>query len=667
MCGHLFAWKFVPKFALLLGIVLAVGGCPAVPPAQPPQAMAQWTLIVYVDGDNNLESAALNDFEEMAQIGSTEQVNIVVEMDRAPGYSHRYGDWTETRRFLVGSTSTPADAPLQNLGELNMGDPATLQEFIVWSVQHYPAQHYLLSIWNHGSGWRDMMDRMAEENRWRGDEEDGSVSRAIAFDDTDVDQLYMHEVGQALAQAQAATNRKLDVIGFDACLMGMVEVAYELKDYADYMVASEAVEPDDGWPYDLIVRDLVDAPATEPADLSAWVVQYYVDSYPTGRHITQAAADLSNVDGVAAAIDAFVAAADEWPTLRLARSNTLDYHPGGTSGWGVDLWTFADNVATTAAPGVLQTSAGNLKQAIDAFIIAEAHSADMNGSHGTAIYFPQSQELFDADPHHSGYLPDNAYMPVAFVVSHSWDEWLQTLYAAPQEHGTPPEYVAVGQSGPKQPSATPQATPATSLPSKGEAAGPINAAGGEKSSPEKVAIQAPGSRYAAGDPSAKAPPTVPMLGQGAKQAGTREPEGRYARVTFKLTPEGATPVNMDILPGQLIPSQTIDGDMLYVVTLDDEPVFTGTFRDPLVAVGLPQEADQGYSVTPLDEGYFAVSIPEETLTRDMLALTNITMYRIDPTVPYTYTLNRDTVGELFTRSTPVAQVDGSSLIGLLDQ
>ena len=85
------------------------------------QANAKWTFMVYLDADNNLENDGIADFAEMASVGSSPDLNIVVQMDRIPGYTSAYGDWTDTRRFLVLKNDTPSLTPVQNLGEQNMG------------------------------------------------------------------------------------------------------------------------------------------------------------------------------------------------------------------------------------------------------------------------------------------------------------------------------------------------------------------------------------------------------------------------------------------------------------------------------------------------------------------------------------------------------------------
>jgi len=396
----------------------------------------KWTFMVYLDADNNLESAGLDDFLEMASVGSTAGVNIIVQMDRVASYSSAYGNWTGTRRFRIQSGDTPSMVPVQDLGEENMGDPAVLRDFVEWSITNYPAEHYALSIWNHGGGWRILQERLAED-AGRITREGGfntGVARAVAWDDTDGDKLYMKEVQQALEAAKQRlqerlnTQVKIDVVGFDACLMGMAEIAYAMRNVANYMVGSEDLEPGDGWPYDTILSDVVATPSMSPGNLAGLIVNRYGSAYSSG--ITQSSVDIAKVANLSAKIDAFTAKANsEWNKLKDARTNARDYHPGGNSYWGVDLWDFADEVYNRVSSADIKNAALALRNAADDFVTDESHSSDMAGSHGVAIYFPPSLTKFNNDPDHTGYEDGNTFMVVDFVKNHNWDNWLQDYYA----------------------------------------------------------------------------------------------------------------------------------------------------------------------------------------------------------------------------------------------
>jgi hypothetical protein len=190
----------------------------------------QWTLLIYLNADNNLETDGVDDVNEMEQVGSTEEVAIVVLMDRIRGTypdDVSNGNWTDTRRFVVQKdddtermTSSEPASGAEILGEFDMGDPGTLKEFIEWGLANYPAEHYLLDIWNHGAGWRSRT-QVAE------------ATRGVSFDDTDGTSIETVELPFALN-----VNPLIDVTAFDSSLMQMMEVAYEIRNRTDLVVGS---------------------------------------------------------------------------------------------------------------------------------------------------------------------------------------------------------------------------------------------------------------------------------------------------------------------------------------------------------------------------------------------------------------------------------------------
>ena len=225
-----------------------------------------WTVMIYLDGDNNLESAAIADFAEMAAVNNP-NVNIVVQFDRRSGYDNSHGDWTNTKRFLVtpGMNPTAANA-LQDLGEVNMATPASLQNFITWARNAYPASRYALVLWNHGDGWRDAVSA-------------SPLSKGIIGDDTSGDQLEMAELRLALSGATSAGSNRIDVINMDACLMAGLEVAYKLKDLAAYFAGSAELVPGDGNEYQNILSAANLTAMTTAESWASYLVTAYQATY----------------------------------------------------------------------------------------------------------------------------------------------------------------------------------------------------------------------------------------------------------------------------------------------------------------------------------------------------------------------------------------------------
>lgn len=271
-----------------------------------------WTVMVYMAGDNgqvfdtqygkmrlmaSMAQAGYQDLIEMGTVGTTDRVAAVCLFDTQEA----------TYRVEVRKGRGWADSRVQPMPGVNTGDPATLRQFIVESVRAYPADHYALIIWNHGTGWLDV-------NVYAGVRALGGAAplfkretvtlpdgatRPIAFDDSSKDFLDTADLRQALADAAAETGARLDLIGMDACLMAMVEGAHELAAFADYFVASQEVEPMDGWPYAPILAALDKEPDLLPAALADRIVREFARSYRAAtraeENVTQSAIALGRV------------------------------------------------------------------------------------------------------------------------------------------------------------------------------------------------------------------------------------------------------------------------------------------------------------------------------------------------------------------------------------
>src|ERR1700722_16940726 len=134
---------------------------PTQPQTAPSQSNVEWTVMVYMNGKNTLESAALANFQQMAQIASSDKVKIVAELGRPmKSHSGAAGNWGGVMRFYIerpniqplrAEAINPDDPVVRNA---DMGSPKTLDEFVSWAKSNYRAKKYLLIIWNHGQGWR---------------------------------------------------------------------------------------------------------------------------------------------------------------------------------------------------------------------------------------------------------------------------------------------------------------------------------------------------------------------------------------------------------------------------------------------------------------------------------------------------------------------------------
>ena len=374
---------------------------------------ADWTFMVYLDADNNLESAGIDDFLEMSSVGSDSNVNIVAQFDRIPGEDRSFGNWTDCQRFLITAGMTPRVAnAISDWGdgkggrEVNMADPQTLIDFVEWAMDNYSASNYAVILWNHGGGWRIEY------------EPERPILKAVCWDDTSGgDSLYMSEVKSALATIKTE-RQQIDLVGFDACLMGMTEVAYEIRDLAHVMVGSEETEPGYGWPYDTLLEDLVASPTMSATDLGTTIVDRYGESYGIGSDTTQSSIDLSVMDTLATAVSDFAVAMDSNKSeIAAARVGSQEYcYPEY-----IDLYHFAELLYIGFSDPDIQTTAYDVMAAVESAVTAEFHGNRRPNSHGLAIYFPETQTAFDSD--YNGSIID-------FPADTQWDEFLSWYYSA---------------------------------------------------------------------------------------------------------------------------------------------------------------------------------------------------------------------------------------------
>jgi len=190
-------------------------------------SLKKWTFMHYAAGDNNLAPYIESDVNEMERIGSDENTNIVALLDLNRGKG--------AKTYFITQDNDPKklNSPvLADHGQLNTADPKNLTKFIVDTVKKYPAQHYMLDIGDHGGGWS------------------GAVS-----DDGTGGWMSTPMLGKAIADAEKETGVKLDIVAFDCCLMATGEVANELKDHANFMVASQESEGGAGWTYNDVLKD----------------------------------------------------------------------------------------------------------------------------------------------------------------------------------------------------------------------------------------------------------------------------------------------------------------------------------------------------------------------------------------------------------------------------
>jgi len=336
-----------------------------------------WTIMIYLDADNNLESYGIADVNEMEAALSSDQVNVIVEMDRRPGYDTSNGNWTDTRVGVIQrdpansskfvTTFTPVN-PTGN-SELDMGNPNTLTQFIQYSVSNLAATNYALVLWDHGGGLN-----------------------GVCWDDSNGnDNLTVKEVSSAIALSGV----HLSAVGFDTCLAGMYEQLYQLRNATDVVVASEQTIPVNGWDYTGLLNRVVANPTLGAEDFGRAAVAaygaYYGNSQTLAATRTSAYGNLSQkLTDFSNAVLASTTTAD-WNALISARGNT----PYFTDTSYRDLVGYMRQVVSSGVTAGIKTAAqAVILAATDpaAGAIIVNHSGSKVGGTGISIYLPSSNQ-----------------------------------------------------------------------------------------------------------------------------------------------------------------------------------------------------------------------------------------------------------------------------------
>jgi hypothetical protein len=419
----------------------------ATPAPTPKASKANWTVLVYMNAKNNLECDALDNFAGMADIGSTAAVQVIAELGR-PQHDYGCGDnkWVGVYRFHVEKGNGPLlRNAIQEPGlptNADMGSGETLADFVSWGKQSYPADHYLLIIWNHGQGWR-FQTALRQEiktaaasgrgSRFAAPENLGNQRsqvggfKSVSFDDDTGHFLYNSDVADSLAKVLGSS--KIDVLGFDACLMAMIETGYAMKSVANMLVGSEELEPGAGWKYDDFLAGMnAGAPALNADGVAKLLVASYKKQYGDINRTTLSAIALDNIREVSNAVSRF---ADQLSANLATENKSIAQARSACKSYGsqapipmrnpIDLTFFAKNLLNQTKSATLQAAATDVINKVKSAVIATYASARLNtqagyGSYGLSIYFPATKTDFNDDkPDNNGYLKGNDDHPVQFV------------------------------------------------------------------------------------------------------------------------------------------------------------------------------------------------------------------------------------------------------------
>jgi hypothetical protein len=339
--------------------------------------------MVYMIG-SDLESEdgfATDDLEEMMAAQGSDHLNVVIETGGANKWQNTYVSAEKNQRWIIKNGQM--ELVDNSLGNMNMGEPDTLSSFINWTVENYPADNYILSLWDHGGG---------------------AVSGFGIDEKHDDDSLTLAEIEKAFNDSIGKNNLEFEMINFDSCLMASLETAYISRNFARYLVGSEEMEPDHGWYYTPVLSAISKNDAISGAELGKVIMDAFKEQSveeETDDEITLSVIDLGKIDPVIESLDKFISRAElniqnesGLRIMSLARSRAESYGDADEESDSADMVDLSDLALNVQAEysGLAEDLAARISDAV----IYNLTSRIKPDARGLSIYLPyDDKENFD--------------------------------------------------------------------------------------------------------------------------------------------------------------------------------------------------------------------------------------------------------------------------------
>ena len=384
---------------------------------------AKWTYMVYIAGDNNLASAAVKDINEMETVGSSNDVNVVVQVEYSKNYTPDMPSTTLRGKIAKDNDFQSIGSQFTSIGDRDMGSKEELTDFVKWAAANYPADHYALVLWDHGAGWK-----VSRNTR--------GITRGALQDESADSFMSLPDMAGAIRDSGVV----LDVINFDACLMAMYEVAYEFKGLTQYMTFAEETEPGDGDPYDTILQALINTPSMSGLDLATLIPTKFKEFYQTSdrSRITKSSVDLQYVEQLHTQItdlsDLFIQNIGlERTYLQTARGQAVSYEYATN----IDLGDFINRVASQTGNTDIKSKVGEISNTLSSMIVANEMYSPTPGdailqSTGLAIFIPERSEVTENDLTKYAQLAINTS---ARAANSTWGELVTVLVNGDSDNG----------------------------------------------------------------------------------------------------------------------------------------------------------------------------------------------------------------------------------------
>ena len=362
----------------------------------------KWLVILYSAGDNNLASFLHGDINELESVGSDENTHILTIADQGNQWNAAFKG-AKVFYLKKDPDMSKINSPLlNNLGQVNMADPKFMASAISEIIKRFPADHVAIIIGDHGAGW------------------DGAIE-----DDTHHKFMSLPEIREALQEIYKRTGKRIDVLAFDACLMAMAEVGYELKDAVKYLVASEETEGGSGYSYNIIFSKAIKDAINKLQQAALFKVN--VDPEEFAKIIVESAKEYSNdIQTISATdldkVNTLASKIDEFAKLILSKPNIdkikekITKTQNFTIGSYRDLYHFAKLIyEDNSISKDLRDKAKEVMDAINNYLVNEFSNENYKNAYGVSIELPSYGKT------------SSKYKETQFAKDTSWDEMIDKI------------------------------------------------------------------------------------------------------------------------------------------------------------------------------------------------------------------------------------------------
>ncbi len=394
--------------------------------ASPP--MKEWSFLIFINGNNSLDSFGPMNINSMEEVGSSPNLNILVQ--------HSTMSTQQVNRLYItkdNNTNKVTSPIVQKLPNVDMGDYKSVIDFVAWANTNYPAKHMFIALWDHGSGWRDVSP--AGDPFMNPKSPDAINSGAgglnlkpldIAWDEKTGHHITTPQMGLIMEESAKILGHKVDVYGSDACLMGMAEIAGEMADSVETFVGSQDLEPGEGWPYSTFLKAWAQKPMATSQEVGDMLVKAFIAAYSSGgiygpNDATLSAFDMSKLQELQESIKelsltvANFDAAGKTRFLNAVKASQRFYYEDY-----VDLIDMMGMTKKAPVPLLPIKITNRIEAAAKAMVSSNGTTPNFQKATGLSVWVPDSASVFDDY--------SKGYANLKFSQNTGWGDALNKLF-----------------------------------------------------------------------------------------------------------------------------------------------------------------------------------------------------------------------------------------------